>query len=53
MRLPDVKRGDRLKNRLLFRVIKLATGYRAADVVRPSPAGRPSSAIRTTGTRRR
>lgn len=34
MRLPNVERGDGLKPRLIFGVIRLASGYRAPDVVR-------------------
>jgi hypothetical protein len=34
MRLPDVERGRGLKNRLLFKMIRLLSGHRAPDVVR-------------------
>ncbi|MEZ4369006.1 MAG: peroxidase [Kofleriaceae bacterium] len=34
MRLPLVERGEKLRHRLLFRVIRLASGHRAPDVVR-------------------
>ena len=34
MRLQNVERGDRLGSRLLFRIIRLASGFRAPDVVR-------------------
>ena len=34
MRLNNVLRGDGLKPRLLFGVIRIASGYRAPDVVR-------------------
>jgi hypothetical protein len=34
MRLSNVERGDGLKHRLLFKVIRVASGFRAPDVVR-------------------
>jgi hypothetical protein len=34
MRLTRVERGDSLASRLLYRVIRLASGFRAPDVVR-------------------
>ena len=34
MRLQKVERGDRLSARLLYGVIRVASGYRAPDVVR-------------------
>jgi hypothetical protein len=34
MRLANVERGDGIKHRLLFRVIRLVSGFRAPDVVR-------------------
>jgi hypothetical protein len=34
MRLASVERGDRLSTRLLYRVIKALSGFRAPDVVR-------------------
>jgi hypothetical protein len=34
MRLKNVERGDSLKHKLIFRVIRLLSGYRAPDVVR-------------------
>jgi hypothetical protein len=34
MRLSNVERGDGLKHRVLFRVIRLFSGFRAPDVVR-------------------
>jgi hypothetical protein len=34
MRLAKVERGDSLRKRVLFGIIRLASGFRAADVVR-------------------
>ena len=34
MRLPKVERGDQWTTRLLYRVIRLLSGFRAPDVVR-------------------
>ncbi|HKB11529.1 MAG TPA: hypothetical protein VKD69_12790 [Vicinamibacterales bacterium] len=34
MRLANVERGDRLATRLLYRVIKAMSGFRAPDVMR-------------------
>lgn len=34
MRLANVERGDSLRSKLLFAVIRLASGFRAPDVVR-------------------
>ena len=34
MRLGNVERGDRLSSKLLFAVVRLASGFRMLDVVR-------------------
>jgi len=34
MRLANVERGGRVRDRLLFAIIRLVSGFRAADVVR-------------------
>lgn len=34
MRLPSVERGDRLKHRAMFAMIRLLSGHRAPDVIR-------------------
>jgi hypothetical protein len=34
MRLKAVERGERLADRILFRIIRIVSGYRAPDVVR-------------------
>ena len=34
MRLSNVERGDGLKHRLIFRVIRAVSGFRAPDVIR-------------------
>jgi hypothetical protein len=49
MRLPAVARGRRLRDRLLFGVVRLVSGHRAPDVVRtlryaPDLFGRPMNA---------
>jgi hypothetical protein len=46
MRLPTVARGRRLRDRLLFGLVRLVSGHRAPDVVRtlryaPDVFGRP------------
>ena len=48
MRLGNVGRGDRLSARLLYGIVRIASGFRAADVVRtleyrPHFFGRPHS----------
>jgi hypothetical protein len=49
MRLSNVERGERLPARLLYRLIRAVSGFRAPDVVRtlrhrPHLFGRPHSA---------
>ena len=34
MRLKNVERGDRLSSKVLYRVVRLVSGFRAPDVVR-------------------
>ena len=41
MRLANVERGDGLKHRLLFGMIRLVSGFRAPDVVRTLNYRRP------------
>ena len=41
MRLGNVEKGDGLGNRLLFSVIRLASGFRAPDVIRTLRYRRP------------
>jgi hypothetical protein len=49
MRLACVARGERLADRLFYRFVRLASGFRASDVIRtlryrPERFGRPHSA---------